>query len=217
MTLNKYHGLTMRRTCKILRELAGLSLTAGGLSQMIDRVADRVVGDCEGLVNQIRGSPAVNADETSWWVGGPGWWLWTFTCPEITVYRVDESRGAKVVEDVLGEDFAGVLVSDCLSSYDPPTYRKHKCIAHHLRAIRSTTTSTITTSKLRNPGDITSFLSWGEVSGRSPAATTPTAARAVAPEGLRGRGSRRKPYGVPGIRRGGMRGTIAELKTLPAK
>jgi len=61
--------------------------------------------------------------------------LWTFTCPEVTLYRVDSSRGSKVVDALLGEDFAGVLVSDCLSSYDPPTYRKHKCIAHHLRVI----------------------------------------------------------------------------------
>jgi transposase len=135
--LNKFHGLTMRRTCKILRELAGLDLTPGGLSQMVDRVADRVADDYDGLVNRIRGSPAVNADETSWWVGGPGWWLWTFTCPEVTVYRVDHSRGAKVVQEILGEDFAGVMVSDCLSSYDVATYRKHKCIAHHLRAIEA--------------------------------------------------------------------------------
>jgi len=135
--LNKFHGLTMRRTCKILRQLAGLDLTAGGLSQMVDRVADRVADDYEGLINRIRGSPAVNADETSWWVGGPGWWLWTFTCPDITVYRVDHSRAAKVVQEILGEDFAGVMVSDCLSSYDVATYRKHKCIAHHLRAIEA--------------------------------------------------------------------------------
>jgi len=127
----------MRRTCKILRELAGLELTAGGLSQMIDRLAERLEGDYEGLIERIRGSPAVNADETSWWVGGPGWWLWTFTCPQVTVYRVERSRGAKVVQEVLGEDFAGVMVSDCLSSYDPATYRKHKCIAHHLRAIEA--------------------------------------------------------------------------------
>ena len=135
--LNKYHGLPMRRTCKVLRELAGLDLTAGGLSQMVDRVADRVADDYEGLINRIRGSPAVHADETSWWVGGPGWWLWTFTCPDVTVYRVDSSRGAKVVQKILGEDFAGVMVSDCLSSYDVATYRKHKCIAHHLRAIET--------------------------------------------------------------------------------
>jgi transposase len=71
VTLNKYHGLTMRRTCRVLRELAGLRLTPGGLSQMVDRVADRVADDYEGLINRIRGSTAVHADETSWWVGGP--------------------------------------------------------------------------------------------------------------------------------------------------
>ena len=57
------------------------------------------------------------------------------TYPRTTVYRVDDSRGSQVVHEVLGENFAGMLISDCLSSYDPAPYRKHKCIAHHLRAI----------------------------------------------------------------------------------
>jgi len=133
--LNKVHGLTMRKTCACLRDLVGLRITAGGLSQAIARVAGRVKGLYEKLLEDIRGSPAVFADETSWWVGGPGWWLWAFTEPKTTVYRVDSSRGSIVVEDVLTDQFKGMLVSDCLSSYDPCDYAKHKCIAHHLRAI----------------------------------------------------------------------------------
>jgi len=133
--LNKVHGLTMRKTCRVLHDLCGLRITASGLSQALSRIAGRVQGLCENLVADIRGSPAVFADETCWWVGGPGYWLWVFTTPEQTVYRVDDSRGSKVVQDVLGEDFRGMLVSDCLSSYDPADYSKHKCIAHHLRAI----------------------------------------------------------------------------------
>jgi transposase len=133
--LNKHLGLTMRKTCRVLKDLLGLSLTPGGLSQAADRVADRLAGAYDALVQDVRGSPAVNADETSWWVGGPGWWLWTFTTPSETVYRVDNSRGSVVVREVLGEKYAGVLGSDCLSSYDPIDCRKHKCIAHHLRAI----------------------------------------------------------------------------------
>ena len=133
--LNKGHGLTMRKTCGVLKDLTGLSLTPGGLSQALDRVAKRVGPEYEQLLEDVRGSPAVFADETSWWVGGPGHWLWGFTTPDTTVYHVDDSRGSKVVQEVLGSDFAGVLVSDCLASYDPATCRKHKCIAHHLRAI----------------------------------------------------------------------------------
>jgi transposase len=135
--LNKKLGLPMRKTCTVLKRLCGLSFTPGGLSQALVRVANKVEAEYGQLVEQLRVSDAVFADETSWWVGGPGWWLWVFTTPEgVTFYRVDEHRGSGVVKDVLGDDFSGILVSDCLSSYDPPAYRKHKCIAHHLQAIR---------------------------------------------------------------------------------
>jgi hypothetical protein len=134
--LNKQLGNTMRGTCRILKKVCGLSVTPGGLAQALARIADKLEIEYEALVRQLRASPAVFADETSWWVGGPGWWLWGFTTPETTVYRVDESRGSQVVREVLGDEFAGMLVSDCLSSYDPVPYRKHKCITHHLKAIK---------------------------------------------------------------------------------
>ena len=134
--LNKKLGLTMRKTCTVLQRLCGLSVTAGGVSQALGRVADKVEAEYGQLLQQLRASDAVFADETSWWVGGPGWWLWVFTTPQgITLYRVDESRGSQVVKEVLGDAFPGILVSDCLASYDPVDYRKHKCIAHHLQAI----------------------------------------------------------------------------------
>lgn len=133
--LNKQLGLTTRRTCQVLRKLCGLSISPGGVSQALTRIAGKMAGQYDALVTQLRASPAVFADETSWWVGGPGWWLWVFTTPETTVYRVDQSRGSQVVQETLG-DYRGMLVSDCLASYDRPQYRKHKCIAHHLRAIK---------------------------------------------------------------------------------
>lgn len=134
--LNKHLGLTCSKTCRVLQKGFGLSLTRGGLSQLLSRVAAKAESQYEALIDQLRGSPAVFADETSWWVGGPGWWLWVFTTPQTTVYRVADNRGSKVVEETLGEDFPGMLVSDCLASYDPPSCRKHKCIAHHLRALK---------------------------------------------------------------------------------
>jgi transposase len=135
--LNKKLGLTMRKTCRVLRDLAGLTFTPGGLAQSLARVAGKVEAEYVQLREQVRTSQAVFVDETSWWVGGPGWWLWVFTTPQgITFYHVDKGRGSQVVREVLGDDFAGILVSDCLSSYDPVNYRKHKCIAHHLQAIK---------------------------------------------------------------------------------
>jgi hypothetical protein len=133
--LNKHFGLSMRRTCQVMGKLFGLKLSPGGLSQAADRVADRLSDKYEALMSDIRGAPATFADETSWWVGGPGWWLWVFTTANETLFHVDKSRSSAVAETILGKDYQGILVSDCLSSYDPLDCRKHKCIAHHLRAI----------------------------------------------------------------------------------
>ncbi len=133
--LSKRLGLTTRSVCKLLRQLFGLRLTPGGLTQALARVADKAQPAFDQLVTTLRRQPAVWADETSWWVGGPGWWLWTFTTPDLTVYHVDSSRGRQVVLDMLGTDFTGVLTSDCLASYENLPYPMHKCYAHHLKAI----------------------------------------------------------------------------------
>lgn len=133
--LNKHLGLTMRKTCRTLQTLLGLSLTPGGLSQALDRMAFKARKDYDALAATIRTSDVVYSDETSWWVDGPGWWLWTFTTPTAILYRVEKSRAGEVARETLGDNFAGMLVSDCLNVYDGLDCRKHKCIAHHQRAI----------------------------------------------------------------------------------
>jgi transposase len=39
--LNKQHGLTMRTTCRVIDQLAGLRLTPGGLAQLVQRVGQK--------------------------------------------------------------------------------------------------------------------------------------------------------------------------------
>jgi hypothetical protein len=125
----------MRKACRVLRLLAGLTLSTGGLAQAVQRTAAGVHPAFDGLVDEVRAAAAVFVDETSWYVGAPGYWLWTFTTADATVYHVGKTRARQVVLDALGEEFAGVVVSDCLASYEGLPYRQHKCIAHHQRAI----------------------------------------------------------------------------------
>lgn len=134
--LNKVKGLSMRKTCATLQALFGLKLSPGGLAQALARVASKMKGSYEQLIEKLRAASVVHSDETSWWVGGPGYWLWVFTNADTTVYVVDASRGRQVVQGVLGADFAGVLVSDCLAIYDDATPVQHKCYSHHLVAVK---------------------------------------------------------------------------------
>jgi transposase len=128
--LNKQHGLTVRKTCAVLRELFGLRLSPGGLSQALARVAQKLEPAYENLLARLRAGPCVHSDETSWWVGGPGYWLWVFA------NKGTKGRGRAIVAAALGEQFAGVLVSDCLATYDDVNPRQQKCYSHHLKAIK---------------------------------------------------------------------------------
>ncbi len=134
--LNKQHGLTVRKTCKVLQELFQLRLSPGGLSQALARMAGKLQPAYENLLARLRAGPCVHSDETSWWVGGPGYWLWVFAHRETTVYQVAKGRGRSIVAAALGEEFAGVLVSDCLATYDDVNPRQQKCYSHHLKAIK---------------------------------------------------------------------------------
>lgn len=134
--LNKAKGLPMRKTCAVLRDHFGLSLSPGGLSQALTRVAHRAEPQYHQLQEQLHQVPAVHIDETSWWLGGVFHWLWVFTHPGGTFYWIDPRRNRAVVEHILGVNFAGILVSDCLSTYDFDHGVQQKCYAHHLKAIR---------------------------------------------------------------------------------
>ena len=133
--LKNHLGLTAGRTCRVLEALGGLRITRGGLMLALQRIAKKSKGSFLELVAGLRSQPAVYVDETSWWVGGKPSWLWGFTTPDRTLYRVADSRGKDVVFDVLGARFPGVLVSDCLATYENLPFTMHKCYSHHLKAI----------------------------------------------------------------------------------
>src|SRR5947208_1588023 len=133
--LNKQFGIPMRKTCSILAHGFGLKLSAGGLAQMLHRVADKLLPQYEALRERVRNSAANYMDETSWYVGDPHWVLWVCTAPQYTLYHVDPSHGGPVAEKLLGPDYAGALVTDCHGAYRRLKCPQHKRIAHHLRAL----------------------------------------------------------------------------------
>jgi len=135
LELTHRHGLTKRKTCRVLKDAFGLNLSPGGLVQLAHRIAGRLTADYDALKQCLAAAPALHVDETSWWVGGPKWWLWVFTDPQGTLYRVAPSRGRDIIRDTIGAQFDGVLISDCLNIYDDVCAKQHKCYSHHLKAI----------------------------------------------------------------------------------
>lgn len=128
-------GLTLRKTCHVLKELLGINLSAGGLSQSMDRLAMRLKSNYQELGNQLRNSEVVHTDETGWWLNNKRASLWVMCNTNRTLYRVVENKTRATFHQTIPIDYKGVLVSDCLSVYDDATTLQHKCYAHHLKAI----------------------------------------------------------------------------------
>src|SRR5688572_4104572 len=81
-----------------------------------------------------RASPVVHADETGWREDGVNGYVWTFSTPTER-YFVRRGRDKGVVDDVLGEEFDGVLVSDFYAAYNHYPGLHQRCWAHLLREI----------------------------------------------------------------------------------
>lgn len=129
-------GVSYAKVCEHLETAFGLPVTPGGLCQADTRLAEKARPVYEELVTALRACAVVHADETGWRLGTLSAWLWVFTSQEITVYTIRQSRGHQVVIDILDEEFAGVLVSDCFLAYDAKALQewlKQKCIGHLLR------------------------------------------------------------------------------------
>ncbi len=76
----------------------------------------------------------VHADETGWREDGVNGYVWTFSTPTQR-YFLRRNRGKAVVDEVLGTEFAGVLVSDFYAAYQRYDGPKQRCWAHLLRDI----------------------------------------------------------------------------------
>lgn len=135
LSLQYEYGLTKRKTCRLLEKMFDLKLTPGGLTHTTHRAAAHLQPRYKAVLEDLRESSVVHSDETSWFVGDGGYWLWVFANRDATLYHVDSSRGRAVITDTLGENYSGTLVSDCLSTYDEATPLQHKCYSHHLKAV----------------------------------------------------------------------------------
>jgi transposase len=128
-------GLTLEKIQKLLADQYQLDLSTGQLSELLRRSAQKLETSYEDLVRSLDDQPYLHADETGWRIEGDNAWLWSFSNADVSVYTIEKSRGQKVVDEVLGETFGGVLCSDFYGAYNTIDCAKQKCWAHLLRDV----------------------------------------------------------------------------------
>ena len=113
----------------------GLRVSVGQLVALVRGVAERGKAAVLELKQQIRGSPVVNGDETTWRENGQNGYVWSFSTDRLRYFVYRKSRAASVVTEVLGEAFEGVVVSDFYGGYNAHLGLHQRCWVHLLRDI----------------------------------------------------------------------------------
>jgi transposase len=136
--LRVVHRLPFGQVVRVLADLPGLTVSAGGVSRQLRRLGEWLDPYYERVKLALRASPRVNGDETGWRTDGRNGYLWAVTDPRHTLYHVDKRRSGKVIERLLGRSFPGTLTADFYGAYNRLDCPKQRCLAHLLRELRDT-------------------------------------------------------------------------------
>jgi len=129
---------------KYIRDVLGEKVSRGYLRKVIEKVSLSLEAPYNELLDRLPLETIVNVDETGHKENKAKFWTWVFKAEMYVLFKIDKSRGSKVLIDVLGKEFNGVLGCDYFSAY-----RKYMkdfnvtmqfCIAHLIRDIRFLTT-----------------------------------------------------------------------------
>jgi transposase len=125
---------------KFLRDVVRVDVSRGYLAKLIGKVSESLAAAYAELFQRLPGEAVLNIDETGHKENGQKFWTWCFRAQVYTLFRIDKSRGSKVLLEVLGEEFNGVLGCDYFSAY-----RKYMrecdvlvqfCMAHLIRDVK---------------------------------------------------------------------------------
>ncbi|MEK6812701.1 MAG: IS66 family transposase, partial [Nanoarchaeota archaeon] len=134
IALLKYEDrLPLKKIANNLQRQYHLVITPAAVLEILERVT----GSCEPVYHQIRQqikqSANVYADETGQKVQGKQWWTWVFVTLTHMLFLIRKSRGQDPIEEVLGNNYQGILNCDGWKSYPQKVKKIQRCWAHLLR------------------------------------------------------------------------------------
>lgn len=128
------YRLSKRTTQQMMDDVFGVPMSVGTISQLERATAGALGAPVEEARTYVHAQEVAHLDETSWRQGEKRAWLWVAVTSLVTVFVVRLSRSGQVARELLGEAFAGILVTDRYSAYNwYPVRWRQLCWAHLLR------------------------------------------------------------------------------------
>jgi transposase len=124
------------RTCEILRDVLGVSVSEGTLYNTRSHCFEQLEPISEVIQAALVASEVVHFDETGLRVNGKLWWLHVACTSGLTYYFIHDKRGQVAMEAMaVLPSFEGKAIHDGWKSYQGYACNHFLCNAHHLREL----------------------------------------------------------------------------------
>lgn len=133
--LNKIGGMPYGKIRDLFMTALSFPIARSTGARAVLRVGRRAEPAFREIEQTTRRSRKQHVDETGWKVGGKLWWLWVFVgiAAKVVLYRIRDSRGCKVFQEVLGAAWSGTIHRDGWAPYDQLVLAAHQlCLGHIL-------------------------------------------------------------------------------------
>jgi len=133
--------VSYRRIGEFFRDVLALPISGGHLAACCTgKLSEALRPAYEELASALRKEAVLGSDETGHRHGGKRYWTWCLRAARFTVFRLDATRAARVLADLLGEDFDGILTVDYYSANRAFArrceVRTQYCWSHLLRGVK---------------------------------------------------------------------------------
>jgi regulator of replication initiation timing len=126
--------LTFQKIENHLVDLYSLKISDGEIQNILVEAAQKLEPRHLKIRKQIRRSPAVHMDETSWNQSGEkgyGWGMFPADGQEVS-FEIADTRGKGIAEKMLGKNFQGTVISDFYRGYKNLASSHQGCWVHLL-------------------------------------------------------------------------------------
>jgi transposase len=125
---------------QFFKEVMKLDISRSMLNKATSKVSDSLKPAYQQIAERLPDESYLGIDETGHKDKGDKYWTWCFQSADYSLFHIDKSRGSKVLFDLLGKEYEGIIGCDFWGAYRKfarlGNATVQYCMAHLIREVR---------------------------------------------------------------------------------
>lgn len=131
--LHYWIGISLDHTCAVVEFFTGLALSKSQANSLLNQLSNDWQDSYDQIAELLSSQLVIYIDETGWQVGKDSCYSWVFSTALHVLFRCGVTRGKVEAQAIVGEQFAGIGVTDDYGAYQSLFTEHQLCWAHLLR------------------------------------------------------------------------------------